>query len=68
MNEADSYDYLGITLDKRLTMPLQMDKVRQNVSLHVADTIYKMMISLLMTYCSLYLENSLKSVNRLQLL
>ena len=81
VNETDSYDYLGITLDKRLTMSLQMDKifrrissrvnllkkVRQDVSLHVADTIYKMMISPLMTYCgSLYLENSLTRLKLLQ--
>ncbi len=66
VSESDSYEYLGVTMDKSLTMKEHLSKtykkvlsrtkllarIRHNVSPWVAETIYKVMILPQMLYCS----------------
>ena len=80
INNTESYKYLGVTLDTRLSMSLHIDctfkkvssrikllrKVRHHLSPHVAEIVFKSMILPLMLYCSnTFLLNT---VNRYQLL
>ena len=66
VTESKSYENLGVTLDKNLNFNDHLEKtfkkissrimllsrVRQNISPHTAETIYKMMILPVMLYCS----------------
>ena len=65
INQATSYEYLGITLDSHLTMSMQIDKIfkralnrvkllqriRPNISPLVAEKIYSAMIRPVLLYC-----------------
>ena len=70
VNEADSYEYLGVRLDKNLTLHEHvhniykrtltrvklLQRIRHTISPTIALKIYKVMIQPIMTYCStLYL-------------
>ena len=64
--ESSTYEYLGVTMDKNLTLADHMNKVirkttsrtnllgriRHNIIPHTAETIYKVMILPIMLYCS----------------
>ena len=66
ISESDSYEYLGVAMDKSLTMKDHLAKtykkvlsrtkllacIRHNISPCVAETIYKVMILPQMLYCS----------------
>ena len=66
INESELYEYLGVTMDKNLTMKVHLEKnykkvmsrtkllarIRNNISPWVAETIYKVMILPQMLYCS----------------
>ena len=65
INQTTSYEYLGITLEKHLTMSMQIDKtykralnrvqlpqrIRPNISPLVAEKIYSAMIRPVLLYC-----------------
>ena len=65
INQATSYEYLGITLDNHLTMSMQIDKIykrasnrvkllqriRPNISPLVAGKVYSVMIRPVLLYC-----------------
>ena len=65
INQATSYEYLGITLDNHLTMSMQIDKIykrasnrvkllqriRPNISPLVAEKVYSVMIRPVLLYC-----------------
>ena len=66
ISQSESYEYLGVTIDKCLTMNEHLEKIykkamsrtkllariRHNISPCVAETIYKVMILPQMLYCS----------------
>ena len=66
ITESKSYEYFRVILDKNLNFNDHLEKtfkkissrimllsrVRQNISSHTAETIYKMMILPVMLYCS----------------
>ena len=66
ISESEMYEYLGVTMDKNLTMKAHLEKtykkvlsrtkllgrIRHNISPWVAETIYKVMILPQMLYCS----------------
>ena len=66
ISESEMYEYLGVTMDKNLTMKVHLEKtykkvlsrtkllarIRHNISPWVAETIYKVMILPQMLYCS----------------
>ncbi|CAB4037008.1 Hypothetical predicted protein [Paramuricea clavata] len=81
INEAESYEYLGVELDKSLNYNSHIDRtikkasakvkllsrIRQNVSPYVAEKIYKVMIESTLGYCgNLFLGISNSTANRFQ--
>ena len=66
VNQSTSYDYLGVTLDDKLTLTEYLQKlykkgstrlkllstVRESISPYVAETIYCAMIEPVLMYCS----------------
>lgn len=81
VNEAESYEYLGVHLDRYLTLHEHMHKIykrsltrvkllkriRHTISPTIALKIYKVMIQPIMTYCStLYLGLPPTQINKLQ--
>ena len=65
INQSSSYEYLGVTLDHHLTLQEQINKIykkassrlkllqriRPNISPHVAEKIYNVMIRPVLLYC-----------------
>ena len=65
INQSNSYEYLGITLDHHLSLQQQINKIykkassrlkllqriRPNISPHVAEKIYNVMIRPVLLYC-----------------
>ena len=81
VNEADQYEYLGITLDKHLNLTLQVNKlykritsrinllsrIRHAISPTAAESIYSTMINPLLLYCyPIYAGLSCSNKSRLQ--
>ena len=66
INETETYEYLGVMMDKSLTYTTQIERVykkassrvkllsriRKNISPYVAETIYKVMIEPVLFYCN----------------
>ena len=66
VTECSTYEYLGVTMDKNLTLADHVNKVikktmsrtnflgriRHNINPHTAETIYKVMILPVMLYCA----------------
>jgi hypothetical protein len=65
INQAEEYEYLGVTLDSHLTLSSQVSKVYKrvssrlgqllrvlsNINPYVAEIIYRVMIDPIITYC-----------------
>ena len=81
VHRTTKYEYLGVIMDKHLNYTSHLDRmykrassrikllarIRHDLSPHVAETIYTMMISPIMFYCSnLFLGNSYTKFQKLQ--
>jgi hypothetical protein len=81
INQAKEYEYLGVTLDRHLTLSSQVSKVykrvssrlgqlsriRSNINPYVAERIYRAMINPIMFYCyPVYLGLSNSANSKLQ--